>query len=165
MLKKVIFLNLSKQISFRYGESVLLVPASSGDLVNRIILRRNFSTKDENKKTSVVSTALNPSVPTNLIQNGQSMVKNKLNSIYSSYEKFSHMDEIREAHQNVENLQEELKIVQQRRREIAKDLNDIRYELQLCYADLANCKKGEPRYLELIRKEYEVNDSIGIQEK
>lgn len=71
----------------------------------------------------------------------------------------SHTSEIREAHLHVEKLQEELKLAQERRRDISRELSDIRYELQLVYADLANCKKGEPRYLELIRKEYEVWDN------
>lgn len=89
-------------------------------------------------------------------KNSQSIVRNKLNSIYQSYEELSHTNEIRQAHQHVERLQEELKLAQQRRREVAQQLCDIRYELQLCYADLANCNKGEPRYLEIIRREYEV---------
>lgn len=92
-----------------------------------------------------------------VLRAGQQRINNKINNIYQSYEELSHTNEVRAAHQHVENLQEELKAAQERRRDIAKQLSDIRYELQLCYADLANCKKGEPRYLELIRKEYDIH--------
>lgn len=154
MLSRVNCVNLSRNNNiFRFGDSVAsLSPARSG-LFAATVLHRNFSS-DENSPKNVPSQS---AASSGLIQNGQQMVKNKLNSIYGSYERLSHMDEIREAHQNVESLQEELKVVQERRREVSKELNDIRYELKLCYADLANCQKGEPRYLELIRREYEAS--------
>lgn len=77
--------------------------------------------------------------------------------MYKYYDRFSHTDEIREAHEHVERLQEELKETQQKRRDVAKKMNDIRYEIQVCYGELASCQKGESRYLELVRKEYEVS--------
>lgn len=98
-----------------------------------------------------------PSTPSSLVKNGQSLVQNKLNSLYQHYDRFSHTNEIREAHEHVERLQEELKATQQKRRDVAKQMNDVRYELQVCYGELASCQKGEPRYLELVRKEYEVS--------
>lgn len=152
--------NLTKNNIFRYGELVLLASTFNHERMMGIGFLRNLSSNEKIPK--IVSNSTGSIVSPNIIQNGQSMIKNKLNSIYDSYEKFSHMDEIREAHQNVENLQEELKVVQQRRRDIAKELNNIRYDLQLCYADLANCTKGDPRYLEVIRKEYEVNCGIKL---
>lgn len=102
--------------------------------------------------------ALSPNRVSSILRVGQQRFNNKLNNIYQSYEELSHTNEVRAAHQHVENLQEELKAAQQQRRDLAKELSDIRYELQLCYADLANCKKGEPRYLELIRKEYDIHN-------
>lgn len=102
------------------------------------------------------STSTHPST-SSYIKHGQTLVKDKVNSMYQFYDRFSHTNEIREAHEHVERLQEELKETQQKRREVAKRINDIRYELQVCFGELASCQKGEPRYLELVRKEYEVN--------
>lgn len=91
------------------------------------------------------------------LRQGQIRIKDKLNSMYKSYEDYSLTSDVREAHKHVDLLQEELKIAQQRRRDISRELSDIRYELQLIYGDLANCKKEEPRYLEIVRKEYETH--------
>lgn len=98
-----------------------------------------------------------PLLSSGYIKSGQLMVKDKVNSMYQFYDRFSHTNEIREAHDHVERLQEELKAAQQKRRDIAKQMNDTRYELQVCNGELFSCQKGEPRYLELIRKEYEVS--------
>lgn len=98
-----------------------------------------------------------PPTPSSLVKNSQSLVQNRLNALYQHYDRFSHTNEIREAHEHVERLQEELKATQQKRRDVAKQMNDVRYELQVCYGELASCQKGEPRYLELVRKEYEVS--------
>lgn len=87
---------------------------------------------------------------------GQSMIYRRWAAISDWYDKFSHTNEIREAHIHVEKLQEKLNEAQQLRRETSKELNDIRYQLQMCYADLANCQKGESKYLEVIRREFEV---------
>lgn len=152
-LSRVNCLSLSRKNIFRFGDSVLSLSPPRSELFVAIVLPRSFSS-GENDSKNVPSQSAGSS---GLIQNGQQMVKNKLKSIYGSYERLSHMDEIREAHQNVEHLQDELKVMQERRREVSKELNDIRYELKLCYADLANCQKGEPRYLELIRREYEAS--------
>lgn len=98
-----------------------------------------------------------PSTNPSPLKNAQTVFNNKLNSMYKYYDRFSHTDEIREAHEHVERLQEELKETQQKRRDVAKKMNDIRYEIQVCYGELASCQKGESRYLELVRKEYEVS--------
>lgn len=113
----------------------------------------------DDKKSSTSITKTDPQSPySGILRAGQQKFNNKLNNIYQSYEELSHTNEVRAAHQHVERLQDELKVAQQRRRDIAKQLSDMRYELQVCYADLANCKKGEPRYLELIRKEYDIHN-------
>lgn len=104
-----------------------------------------------------VSGGSSPTSTSSLMKNGRAMVKGKVDSMYQFYDRFSHTNEIREAHEHVERLQEELKETQQKRRDVAKRMNDIRYELQLCYGELASCQKGESRYLELVRKEYEVS--------
>lgn len=92
--------------------------------------------------------------------NGRSMIERRWAALSDWYDKFSHTNEIREAHIHVENLQEKLNEAQQLRRETSKELTDIRYQLQMCYADLANCQKGESKYLEIIRKEFEVRQDI-----
>lgn len=91
------------------------------------------------------------------LRTGQERLRNKFNAIYKSYEDYSLTSDVRQAHQHVELIQEELRIAQERRRDLSKELSNIRHELQLIYADLANCKKGEPRYLEIVRKEYETH--------
>lgn len=91
------------------------------------------------------------------LRSGQERLRNKINSMYKSYEDYSMASDVRLAHQQVEHIQDELRMAQERRRDISKELSTIRHELQLIYADLANCNKGEPRYLEIVRKEYETH--------
>lgn len=117
--------------------------------------------KDRQRAAEMLSAASGGGTvpPTNPspLKNAQSLMNDKLNSMYKYYDRFSHTDEIREAHEHVERLQEELIETQQKRRDVAKKMNDIRYEIQVCYGELASCQKGESRYLELVRKEYEVS--------
>lgn len=138
----------------RFGNS----PSSiKNELFAAGFVPRSFST-DLAKPSSIGSMNKHAKTLASSIANdGFSALKSKANSVYKSYEIWSHMDEIRGAHQNVEMLQEELKSVQQRRREVSKELNDIRYELRMLSADLASCQRGEPKFLELIRKEYDVS--------
>lgn len=122
--------------------------------------KRQKSLPDVNQLLSTIShishtNTLQPAI--RIVKSGKSIFDRKWNSFWVWYDEVSHTNEVRDAHKHVEELQEKLNQVQQLRREVSKELNDIRYKLQLCYADLANCQKGEPRYLELIRKEYEVN--------
>lgn len=92
-----------------------------------------------------------------LIDNGKSLLRRQRDAFIAWYDEISHTNEIREAHKQVEHLQDKLNQAQQLRRDVSKDLNDIRYKLQMCYADQVNCHKGDPRYLELIRREIEVS--------
>lgn len=91
-----------------------------------------------------------------LLTNGRTLVQHNWDAFSGWYDKFSHTNEVRDAHKHVEALQDKLNEAQQLRREASKDLTDVRYRLQMCYADLANCQKGDPKYLEIIRKEFEV---------
>lgn len=118
--------------------------------------------KDRERAAAMLTAASGGSQSTNppirtIIQNGQSLVKDKVNSVYQYIDRFSRTNEIREAHEHVERLQEELIEIQQKRREVANKMTDIRYDIQMLYGELSNCQKGEPRYLDLVRKEYEVS--------
>lgn len=96
-----------------------------------------------------------------ILDNGKSLFRRQWDAFFNWYDEISHTNEVRIAHKQVEDLQDKLNQAQQLRRDVSKELNDIRYELQVCYADQANCQKGDPRYLEMIRREIEVN----IQQK
>lgn len=91
-----------------------------------------------------------------MITNGKSLFRRQSDAFFNWYDEISHTNEVREAHKQVEELQDKLNQAQNLRRDVSKELNDIRYELQVCFADQANCPKGDPRYLELIRREIEV---------
>lgn len=150
-VRNAIFINRYSSNSNSVGVSPNENEHLSGIQEDRQRAAEMFSAAIGGGTSSVPST--NPSP----LKNAQTLVNNKLNSIYQYYDRFSHTDEIREAHEHVERLQEELKDTQQKRRDVAKKMNDIRYEIQVCYGELASCQKGESRYLELVRKEYEVS--------
>lgn len=103
---------------------------------------------DANKLMSPVSQRI--------LNNSRTILTRNRDAFFAWYDKISHTNEIRDAHKQVEELQEKLNQAQQLRREVSKELTDIRYKLQMCYGDLANCQKGDPKYLEIIRKEFEV---------
>lgn len=105
-------------------------------------------------ETKVAATKLKSN---KIINNSRSLFRRKWDAFFNWYDEISHTNEVREAHKQVEDLQEKLNEAQHLRRDVSKALNDIRYELQMCYADQANCQKNDPRYLELIRREIEVN--------
>lgn len=112
-------------------------------------------------ETKVAATKLKSN---RIINNSRSLFRRKWDAFFNWYDEISHTNEVREAHKQVEDLQEKLNEAQHLRRDVSKALNDIRYELQMCYADQANCQKNDPRYLELIRREIEVNFWIWIIE-
>lgn len=95
-------------------------------------------------------------VPKDIINNGRSLLRRQWDAFFNWYDEVSHTNEVRLAHKQVEELQDKLSQAQQMRRDVSKELNDIRHELQTCFADQANCQKNDPRYLELIRREIEV---------
>lgn len=92
----------------------------------------------------------------NIIDNGKSLFRRQWEAFFNWYDEISHTNEVRDAHKQVEDLQDKMSQAQQMRRDVSKELNDIRYELQMCFADQANCQKNDPRYLELIRREIQV---------
>lgn len=92
-----------------------------------------------------------------VIDSGKSLFRRQWDAFFNWYDEVSHTNEVRNAHRQVEEIQEKLNQAQNLRREVSKELNNIRYELQMCFADQVNCQKGDPRYLELVRREIEVN--------
>lgn len=97
-----------------------------------------------------------------VIDSGKSLFRRQWDAFFNWYDEISHTNEVREAHRQVEELQEKLNEAQNLRRDVSKELNVIRYDLQMCFADQANCQKGDPRYLELVRREIEVGFLIRI---
>lgn len=95
-----------------------------------------------------------------VLDSGKSLFRRQWDAFFNWYDEVSHTNEVRDAHRQVEELQEKLNQAQNLRRDVSKELNDIRYELQMCYADQANCQKGDPRYLELVRREIEVSYNV-----
>lgn len=92
----------------------------------------------------------------NVMDSGKSLLRRQWDAFFTWYDEVSHTNEVRDAHKQVEESQDKLNQAQNLRRDVSKELNNIRYELQMCFADQANCQKGDPRYLELVRREIEV---------
>lgn len=90
------------------------------------------------------------------LRSSRDAIRDKFSSMYKSYEDYSLTNEVREAHGHVERVQEELKLAQQRRTAVSRELSEIQHNLHLIHGDLVTCKREEPRYLELIRREFEV---------
>lgn len=142
---------------------------SRGQSTSVSIIYRKFSTRESDTTTSAsilpkINALLNDTkkltpVSTNIINNSKSLFRRQWEAFFNWYDEISHTNEVRIAHKQVEELQDKLNQAQQLRRDVSKELNDIRYELQMCYADQANCQKGDPRYLELIRREIEASDT------
>lgn len=95
-----------------------------------------------------------------IIGRGKSLFRQQWDAFFRWYDEFSHTNEVREAHRQVEEIQDKLNAAQQLRRDVSKELNGIRYEMQTCFADQANVQKSDPRYLELIRREIEVSEKL-----
>lgn len=136
--------------------------SSNSTSISASKLEHHIGIQNDRKRAAEVLSAASGSsqtaIPSTTSNTNQvhSLLKKKLDSMYQYYDRFSHTNDIREAHEHVERLQDELEAAQHRRRDIVKQLNAIRHEIQMCYAELVNCQKGEPRYLEIVRKEYEV---------
>lgn len=137
----------------------------------QIIIGSHESSSDKNTSTSIapsipkISAILNEakklSAETN-ITHGKSLIRRQWDAFWNWYDEVSHTNEVRQAHKRVEELQEKLNEAQELRRDVSKELSDIRYELQMCFADQVNCQKGDPRYLELIRREIEVQNFVVV---
>lgn len=93
-----------------------------------------------------------------MINSGKSLFRRQWEAFFNWYDEISHTNEVRDAHRQVDELQDKLSQAQNLRRDVSKELTNIRYELQMCFADQANCQKGDPRYLELVRREIEVSE-------
>lgn len=155
-------------VRFVYTNSNLLWGQSTGVTPNY----RGFSTRESDTPTPStisimpkINALLNDTkkltpASTNLINNGKSLFRRQWEAFFNWYDEISHTNEVRTAHKQVEELQDKLNQAQQLRRDVSKELNDIRYELQMCYADQANCQKSDPRFLELIRREIEVSENL-----
>lgn len=179
------FRNIGNQLVWNYGRlAICNRMATSTRLIStkNIVLRgygttdsinaRHFCTKQTDPSLQISSpTSIMPKitallnetkqftpVSTNIIGNGKSLFRRQWEAFFNWYDEISHTNEVRLAHKQVEELQDKLNQAQQLRRDVSKELNDIRYELQMCYADQANCQKGDPRFLELIRREIQVRD-------
>lgn len=85
------------------------------------------------------------------------LIKTKYTDAYNFYESFSHMDEVREAHDKVISIQSQLLDAQQRRVGLMNELTAIRKEQQMIQDELSNCSRSADRYLGLVRLEIDVS--------
>lgn len=168
--------NLSNRLIGNYGHIRLVYGQMYGGQrynslnSNYILQNREYSIRNSSLDSS--SSAASPMLPKInallnetkklapaskiVIDSGRSLFRRQWDAFFNWYDEVSHTNEVRDAHRQVEELQEKLNEAQNLRRDVSKELNGIRYELQMCYADQANCQKGDPRYLELVRREIEV---------
>ncbi|XP_031637287.1 mitochondrial potassium channel-like, partial [Contarinia nasturtii] len=137
-----------KTVSINLCEYSTQKPSSNAPASPSILPKITALLSETSKLTPVSQTIIN---------NGRSLFRRQWDAFFNWYDEISHTNEVRIAHKQVEDLQDKLNQAQQLRRDVSKELNDIRYELQVCYADQANCQKGDPRYLEMIRREIEVS--------
>lgn len=136
--------SLSREYSIRNSSGFdSSPPPSSSSLLPKINALLN-----ETKKLAPASKTV--------IDSGKSLFRRRWDAFFNWYDEVSHTNEVRDAHRQVEELQEKLNEAQNLRRDVSKELNNIRYDLQMCFADQVNCQKGDPRYLELVRREIEV---------
>lgn len=94
--------------------------------------------------------ALYKSASSNLIQK-------KWTDALNFYESFTHMDEVREAHDKVITIQSQLLEAQQRRSSLMIALTAVRKEQQMIQDELANCSRSADRYLGLVRLEIDAS--------
>ncbi|CAH1406864.1 unnamed protein product [Nezara viridula] len=99
--------------------------------------------------SNVVSTESNPSNKVNYI-------KNKFNDLVAWYEEVTGMDEVRIMQNKVIEAQEKFVCAQEKRREMAKELNRIQNKLKEIYSELDTTTRGEERYLQLITTEHAI---------
>ncbi|XP_055541596.1 mitochondrial potassium channel-like [Wyeomyia smithii] len=84
------------------------------------------------------------------------LAKSKLYEAQSFYDDFSGMSEVKIAQNKVIEIQNQLQLVQERRRHILLELTLIRKQLQDIHIDLHKAVRGEHRYVELIKEEFDV---------
>lgn len=91
------------------------------------------------------------------IYTSEALIQRNIDGFFNWYDNVTHTNEIREAHRKVDDLQDKLSQAQLSRREVLKELHGLRNELQRCSNELNKCQRGEPRYIELMTREFEVN--------
>ncbi|XP_049280817.1 mitochondrial potassium channel-like [Anopheles funestus] len=84
------------------------------------------------------------------------LAKSKLYEAQSFYDEFSGMNEVKIAQNKVIEIQDQLQLVQERRRHILLELTLVRKQLQDIHVDLQKATRGEHRYVELIKQEFDV---------
>uniref|UniRef100_A0A182PBA7 Coiled-coil domain-containing protein 51 n=1 Tax=Anopheles epiroticus TaxID=199890 RepID=A0A182PBA7_9DIPT len=84
------------------------------------------------------------------------LAKSKLYEAQSFYDEFSGMNEVKVAQNKVIEIQDQLQLVQERRRHILLELTLVRKQLQDIHIELQKATRGEHRYVELIKQEFDV---------
>ncbi|KFB51875.1 AGAP003836-PA-like protein [Anopheles sinensis] len=84
------------------------------------------------------------------------LAKSKLYEAQSFYDEFSGMSEVKMAQNKVIEIQDQLQLVQERRRHILLELTLVRKQLQDIHIELQKATRGEHRYVELIKQEFDV---------
>lgn len=84
------------------------------------------------------------------------LAKSKLYDAQNFYDEFSGMSAVKVAQNKVIEIQNQLQVVQERRRHILLELTLVRKQLQDIHVELQNTVRGEHRYVELIKEEYNV---------
>uniref|UniRef100_A0A182VY74 Coiled-coil domain-containing protein 51 n=1 Tax=Anopheles minimus TaxID=112268 RepID=A0A182VY74_9DIPT len=84
------------------------------------------------------------------------LAKSKLYEAQSFYDEFSGMNEVKIAQNKVIEIQDQLQLVQERRRHILLELTLVRKQLQDIHIELQKATRGEHRYVELIKQEFDV---------
>lgn len=91
------------------------------------------------------------------------LAKSKLYEAQSFYNEFSGMGEVIAAQAKVIEIQDQLQLVQERRRHILLELTLIRKKMQDIHLELQKAVRGEHRYVELIKEEFDVSWAFGVQ--
>ncbi|XP_058056897.1 mitochondrial potassium channel-like [Anopheles bellator] len=84
------------------------------------------------------------------------LAKSKLYEAQTFYDEFSGMHEVKAAQNKVIEIQEQLQLVQERRRHVLLELTLVRKQLQEIHIELQKSTRGEHRYVELIKEEFDV---------
>lgn len=85
------------------------------------------------------------------------LAKSKLYEAQFFYDEFSGMSEVKVAQNKVIEIQNQLQLVQERRRHILLELTLIRKQLQDLHVEVQKTVRGEHRYVELIKEEFDVH--------
>lgn len=88
---------------------------------------------------NTISNEINPS-------NRVNYIKNKFNDLVAWYEEVTGMDEVRIMQNKVIEAQEKFVCAQEKRREMAKELNRVQNKLKEIYSELDTTTRGEERF-------------------